>query len=88
MAEKSTLARPYAQAAFKQASEEGQLDQWAEMLDFLGALASDRMMVGLLSDPRVEKERVVELILGLAAVQYRAKLRPSAGRVWAFGAAP
>ena len=66
MAEKSTLARPYAQAAFKQASEEGQLDQWAEMLDFLGALASDPMMVGLLSDPRVEKERVVELILGLA----------------------
>jgi F-type H+-transporting ATPase subunit delta len=66
MAEKSTLARPYAQAAFKQASEEGQLDQWAEMLDFLAAVASDRTIVGLISDPRIEKERLVELILGMA----------------------
>ena len=66
MAEKSTLARPYAQAAFNQANEEGQLDEWAEMLVFLATVASDRTMVGLLADPRVEKERLVELILGLS----------------------
>ena len=35
MADSSTESRPYAIAAFKQAREEGQVDQWSQMLALL-----------------------------------------------------
>lgn len=35
MSELSTVARPYAKAAFDFALEQGQLEQWQQMLTFL-----------------------------------------------------
>lgn len=64
--ERSTLARPYATAAFQQAQEEGKLEQWSEMLGFLRAMVSDPTMAGVVADPRVERGKLVELILGIA----------------------
>jgi len=65
MAERSTLARPYAEAAFEQAREEGKLEQWSEMLEFLKGVVSDRTMAGIIADPRVERARLVELLLDI-----------------------
>lgn len=65
MEEKSTLARPYALAAFKQAEEEGKLETWSEMLDFLKSVTADPVMAGLVRDPRVETSRLAGLVLDI-----------------------
>ncbi|MEW8585523.1 MAG: F0F1 ATP synthase subunit delta, partial [Candidatus Thiodiazotropha sp.] len=36
--EKTTIARPYAEAVFAHADETGKLEQWSEMLTFLAAV--------------------------------------------------
>lgn len=66
MEEKSTLARPYALAAFKHAQEENKLDQWSEMLRFLASVTSDPTMVGIIADPRVARARLTELVLDIS----------------------
>jgi len=58
MLEKSTLARPYALAAFKQAQQEEQIRQWSEMLELLDKVAADSTVASLIEDPRVPGEVV------------------------------
>src|SRR5918912_1288581 len=40
MAELATIARPYAEAAFRLASDDNALPQWSEMLRFLATIVS------------------------------------------------
>lgn len=61
MADRST-ARPYAIAAFRQAREEGALEQWSEMLQFLRIVVSDPAMADIIANPRVERTKLIELI--------------------------
>lgn len=63
MEERLTLARPYAVAAFKQAREEGDLDRWSEMLKLLRRIAQEPAMSAVLSDPRVERQRLSDFVL-------------------------
>ena len=63
MAEVSTLARPYALAAFKQAMEEDNLNEWSEMIETLALIVSDPLMKGLIANPTVKRERLAELII-------------------------
>lgn len=63
MQDLSKIARPYASAAFQQASEEGLTAEWAEMLDLLVMVVSDPLTAGLLSNPKVDREQLVKLIL-------------------------
>jgi F-type H+-transporting ATPase subunit delta len=65
MAEKSTLARPYALAAFKQAREEEKLNEWSEMLHFLAAIVTDPVMLGVLAHPQIGKDRISSLVLDI-----------------------
>ena len=53
MAEISTIARPYAVAAYKLAKEQKALAKWSEMLGFASAVASDDQMQIYLQDPKV-----------------------------------
>ncbi len=66
MEERTTLARPYAQAVFKLAQEKDQLEQWSEMLELLTAVESDATMKGIIADPRVEADKLAELVIGIA----------------------
>jgi len=61
MAEKSTIARPYAQAAFDLAQQAGDLKQWSEMLRFAASVAADKQMSSLLDSPNVTQRQLVEL---------------------------
>ncbi|NIR29714.1 MAG: F0F1 ATP synthase subunit delta [Gammaproteobacteria bacterium] len=63
--EKTTLARPYAEAAFEQARDEGRLDAWSEVLRFLRAVVSERTMAGIIADPRLERSKLEKLVLGI-----------------------
>jgi len=51
MAELSTLARPYAKAAFEYANEKGAVDQWAAMLSLLAGLSEFDAVADLISAP-------------------------------------
>jgi F-type H+-transporting ATPase subunit delta len=53
MAEPSTVARPYAEAAFKLADEAGALARWSEMLAGLAAVAADPRVRQAAADPRL-----------------------------------
>ncbi len=51
MAELSTLARPYAKAAFEFAADAGDLQGWSKSLSLAGAVAQQPAVVKLLSSP-------------------------------------
>lgn len=55
MAELSTLARPYARAAFEYAVGANQLAQWASMLSTVAAVCLDKKVAGLLADPSLSR---------------------------------
>jgi F-type H+-transporting ATPase subunit delta len=62
MAEKVTLARPYARAAFEAARDSKDFARWSEMLAAAAATVADARVVKLLSSPRVQPADLVELI--------------------------
>ena len=51
MAELSTLARPYAKAAFEYALDKNELSQWYGQLATVAAVAADEGMVAVLTNP-------------------------------------
>jgi F-type H+-transporting ATPase subunit delta len=65
MAEISTIARPYAQAVFELAKEQGRLAQWSEMLQLVALVVTDDDLSGLIGNPRIDKARLMDLITGV-----------------------
>jgi F-type H+-transporting ATPase subunit delta len=65
MAEPTTVARPYAEAAFKLADEAGTLGKWAEMLAALALVGSDPRVRGAASDPNLSDAQVAGLFISI-----------------------
>jgi F-type H+-transporting ATPase subunit delta len=65
MAELSTLARPYARAAFEYASDEQALDAWLGELQLIAAVVSDKAVKIVLSDPSLTTEAQAEVFIAL-----------------------
>ena len=63
MAENVTLARPYAEAAFRIARDAKQLDTWLDMLTHLAAIAGAAEVRAVIDNPKVEAAAVVKLLL-------------------------
>lgn len=66
MAEKATIARPYAKAAFEYAREHDTFDRWSTVLAVAAAVVSDERVKKLLANPRVKPDDLVELIAAAA----------------------
>jgi F-type H+-transporting ATPase subunit delta len=66
MAEKATIARPYARAAFEFAQTNGAFKQWSEALSVAAAVVTDPSVAKLLNHPRVTATQLVELIAQVA----------------------
>jgi F-type H+-transporting ATPase subunit delta len=66
MAEKATIARPYARAAFDFARGHGQLSQWSTLLGSGAAMASDPRVAALLGSPHVTADELVGLFADAA----------------------
>ncbi len=60
MAELTTVARPYAKAAFEAAQTTGELDLWGGMLEFGAAVASDETMKLVLDHPALTRKQKAE----------------------------
>jgi F-type H+-transporting ATPase subunit delta len=69
MAEPSTVARPYAEAAFKLANEAGALAKWSQMLGALAQVAADERVRASVSDPSVPEAKVAGLFIAILAGQ-------------------
>jgi F-type H+-transporting ATPase subunit delta len=73
MAEKVTLARPYARAAFEAAQEHKDFERWSQMLAAAAATVADERVVKLLSSPRVQPTELVELIAEASSADERGR---------------
>ncbi|WP_129641447.1 F0F1 ATP synthase subunit delta [Peristeroidobacter agariperforans] len=62
MAEKATIARPYAKAAFESARQHHALEKWSAVLATASSVVQDERVAGLLSSPRVTPEQLSGLI--------------------------
>jgi F-type H+-transporting ATPase subunit delta len=69
MAEKSTVARPYALAAFELARESKDLAKWSEMLQFAALVACDDSMQKYIGNPHVSREALSKLFINICAEQ-------------------
>jgi F-type H+-transporting ATPase subunit delta len=67
MADKNTIARPYAQAAFELAKDAGSLEQWASALDVARLLLSDGSVAKFLSTPKMTDAKRLDFLTGLIA---------------------
>jgi F-type H+-transporting ATPase subunit delta len=65
MAETVTIARPYAEAAFKLAHEQNRLEPWSQMLGLLEFVTKDAEVARCISDPNVTAQELEGLILGV-----------------------
>jgi F-type H+-transporting ATPase subunit delta len=66
MAEKVTIARPYAKAAFEFARERNAFGAWSEVLSTSSAIVTDERVAKLLSNPRVTSDQLVGLIADIS----------------------
>ena len=65
MAERATVARPFATALFRNALKGNQLADWEEVLGRLQSYCRVEALQNLFKDPRVEKNQLTELVAGL-----------------------
>lgn len=61
MAEKITVARPYAQAVFDLAAGERDFSTWSDTLRLLATVASDGNMRRVIDNPRLSRDQVIGL---------------------------
>jgi F-type H+-transporting ATPase subunit delta len=67
MAELSTVARPYAQAVFEIAHEQGNLASWGDMLAAAALVSDDAEMQQVLASPGITREQVADLFVTVCA---------------------
>ena len=66
MAELSTLARPYAKAAFEFANDQSVVSQWSTALATLAAVSADARVKKALENPAATNEQQVSLLTSLS----------------------
>ena len=65
MAEPSTVARPYAEAAFRLADADGTLGKWSEMLAELAQVSADERVRAAVADPNLTDAQVAGLFISI-----------------------
>ena len=66
MADRITIARPYARAAFAEAQADGGLPAWSAALATAAQVVGDERVHALLGDPHVTPEQLTALVADLA----------------------
>lgn len=69
MAELITVARPYAEAVFCLAREEGLLQEWSDTLHILAYVARDAQACEFVSNPKFARAQVVGFVLDILGEQ-------------------
>jgi F-type H+-transporting ATPase subunit delta len=66
MADKTTIARPYAKAAFAEARADSMLSAWSDALHTAARVVDDPRVHSLIDDPHVTTEQLSKLVLDIA----------------------
>ena len=69
MADRSTIARPYAKAAFAEAKGANALDAWSTLLDRGAATVSDERISALIGSPKVTPAQLAQLVTEVAGTE-------------------
>jgi len=69
MADKTTIARPYAKAAFQEARGEKRLGPWSDAIRAAAAVVTDPRVESLLGNPRVTSTDLAQLVIDIAGPQ-------------------
>lgn len=69
MADLITVARPYAEAVFSLAKEQGQLDRWSRTLQFLSVLVQDAQAAELLANPAITHANKLQFLTEVSGVE-------------------
>jgi F-type H+-transporting ATPase subunit delta len=70
MLNRTTLARPYARAAFEAARDADALSRWSEALELASEIAGTEEMHYLSGDPRMGGDRLLELITDIGGERF------------------
>lgn len=68
MADRLTIARPYAKAAFRQAQGEGQLASWSTVLNAAAEAVSDPRVKSLIGSPKLKAAQLAGFISEVARI--------------------
>ncbi len=85
MQDPSKLARPYAVAAFRQASEEDAVAEWETMLEALVQVVQDPTMAELIANPGVRSAEVAEAVVDVCGERLSASGKNFVGVLAEFG---
>lgn len=69
MAERLTVARPYAEAVFALASEENKLAQWEERLALMRMVSENALMHAFLDDPQIDAGEKIKAFISVCGDQ-------------------
>lgn len=75
MAELTSLARPYAKAAFDYAKQNDALLEWEEFLSLASRIVADADFTALLKNPNVSSAQKAELLIQLCASQIESPIQ-------------
>ncbi|CAK0761584.1 ATP synthase subunit delta [Gammaproteobacteria bacterium] len=75
MTDKIAIARPYAHAVFDQANQENAVSDWSEMLTLAAHVVQDPVMEDLLSNPLTGRDRLAQIVLGVAEERFSESVR-------------
>lgn len=73
MAQLTTMARPYARAAFETATQGGELKAWSSMLSLLGSLMLNRKVAEYLAAPSRNTGEKTQMLIDLCGSELDAK---------------
>ena len=75
MSNTTTLARPYAKAAFELAGADSATGRWNEMLVLASALVTDETMANLLQSPQLTSQQVVQVLSDTGGEAFDSRFR-------------
>jgi len=75
MSNATTLARPYAKAAFELAVADDATGRWNEMLDLASAAVTEKSLAGLLESPHASSNQIVQILSDTAGQAFNARFK-------------
>jgi F-type H+-transporting ATPase subunit delta len=75
MSNVTTLARPYAKAAFELAVADDATTRWNEMLDLASTLVTEKSLAELLQSPHIGSAQIVDILADAAGTAFDARFR-------------
>ena len=62
MSDNHTYARPYAEAAFKTALDDNNLESWKDCLEIISAIISDMSVKAILANPKISNDKRMDFL--------------------------